>query len=160
MPEVVDTDFFGVKGAVIVAVPLGLHPRRLSFVLSRWADVGAHVAFTQLDQWSPSAEELAVCVAHRLRVSFAAYGSVILDPFRIISPQDISGWAQAWLLDDPHEGAASAPPPSPRAVAAPRAEPSSERSSRPILDTQPRPRAKSFDRISYIAQTQDEGSTS
>lgn len=158
VPGAVDVELVGGHHALIVALPMGLHPRRLSHVLGRWSDSAAHVALTQVDQWAPSPEELAVCVAHRLNLSFAVYGSVILDPFRIISPQDIAGWAQTWLSETPQDMGLPEPviapapftaKPAPRVSEAPR--PS------PVVDIAPQPpaasaasrppRTKNFDQI-------------
>lgn len=159
VPPHVPLDVSHGEYAAVIAIPMGLHPRRLAQMLPQWGAFDAHLALTQLDHWAPSAEELAVCVAHRLTISFAAYGSSILDPFRVITPQDIASWAETWLCDLAPTLGGRAPATSDGPTAEP---PQSDHRAPPSAAAQPNAAgaAHRFDRISYIAHTQDEGSTS
>lgn len=133
---------------MLFVLPTGLHPRKLSAHLAKWGIKRCYTVINGLDDWNPSPEDLAVCNAYNLPLSFVAIGSSALVPLRPVLPKDIISWAQEWL-----RGAGDNPLPPSQATqnisVAPSASPSA-----------PRQRAGDFERISYIAQTQDEGRSS
>lgn len=96
---------------VLLVLPAGMHPARLSRECGLWQPFGARLCLTRLDQWEPEPDEVAALAgADGLPLSLLAEGTGILDCLRSPAPDDLHRWAEGW------DGAAPAEPPTARSA--------------------------------------------
>lgn len=82
---------------VLLAMPAGIHPARLSRECGLWQPFGARLCLTRLDQWSPEADEMvALSGQDGLPLALLADGPGLLDCLRRPVAADLSHWADLW----------------------------------------------------------------
>ena len=84
---------------VVVALPAGLHPRAASRICNVWRDLSPVVVMTRLDEWLPTAEDIAVFLANGMRLAWTTQGESVLDAFDHPGLDDLGLWARTWLSD-------------------------------------------------------------
>lgn len=84
---------------VVIALPAGMHPRAASRVCAQWQKVDPVVVMTRLDDWLPTAEDMAVFLANGTRLAWVTQGESILDAFDHPNADTVCGWARSWLQD-------------------------------------------------------------
>jgi hypothetical protein len=84
---------------VVVVLPAGLHPRAASRICSVWRDLSPVVVMTRLDDWLPTAEDIAVLLANGMRLAWTTQGESVLDAFDHPGLDALGAWARTWLSD-------------------------------------------------------------
>lgn len=115
---------------VLLVLPAGLHPARLSRECGLWQPFGARLCLTRLDQWEPEPDEVvALAGADGLPLALLAEGAGLLDCLRRPMAADLHRWAEGWEGQDPAPRPASRPAAAQGATPPPMPEPAETRTA-------------------------------
>ncbi|MFD1808756.1 hypothetical protein ACFSHQ_13430 [Gemmobacter lanyuensis] len=84
------------EGEVLLVLPAGLHPRRLSRLIAPWRGSGAGVCLCGLTDEPPQPEELMLLAQAGLVLRLTGWGSDLMDALDTPGSEDLRDWAQIW----------------------------------------------------------------
>lgn len=84
------------EGEVLLVLPAGLHPRRLSRLIAPWRGSGAGVCLCGLTDEPPQPEEMMLLAQAGLVLRLTGWGSDLMDALDTPGSEDLRDWAQIW----------------------------------------------------------------
>lgn len=84
------------EGELLLVLPAGLHPRRLSRLVAPWRGSGAGVCLCGLSDEPPQPEEMLVLAQAGLVLRLTAWGEDLIDALDTPGSEDLRDWAQIW----------------------------------------------------------------
>lgn len=108
-PDLVAALIRTMKSEVVLALPVGLSPRRTLREVSRWSALSPRICLTFCDLSGPDRTQMTALVEAGVRLSRAAGGTGVIDTLLVPLRADLARWVQEEANEDEHEKTESLP---------------------------------------------------